>query len=463
MRTPLASLLALALAACGPGDPVLDTGDTEPATTDPDPTEFVPTTGPTEPAPTTGDTSPTGGPADMCGPCDTIFEGDVSPSSNTQIDGLVVAARQIRDAIVTVEGTFATDLRALADTYGLPPDAATAELVAAIQADLAANTTAFQVVHAPSRCASDTARAALAQAACEVNAGCDVALPAAPPPVQCEGLCLGPCDGLCEGDNSCSEPAPGVACEGLCHGTCLLAAPAACPGDCRGDCLGTCSVFTAEGACAGRCDGTCAGACDLPVPTACDGACSGTCLIEQGSAQCTGAGPCRGQCTGECAGECAGHPTPPAASADCTATALCSPQATAQASAALRCTPPALDLQFTLKLGLDDAAAAQFVTRIAILERRGASVLQGAAHLNALVNGEVAGQLVFVPSPIANLAATFEALISAGLTDLTIPELRLPCVIPALQAAQLAVADAAQSAADTLAAQAQLAALLTGD
>lgn len=457
LRSSLLAGLAL-VAACGPKNPGADEGgpgDTDQATAaDSEPTGSVPT-----------EDEPTGNsPAESCGPCHTIFGGDVSPSGVTEIDGFMVAVDQLRNAVATVQGAFIADIRILAATYGLAAAEVNqdfvSELIAAIQADFAAHTQSVRIVHVPGRCSSDIDIAVAAQQRCELGNNCDVAAFPERPAVQCEGTCVGACSGNCSGDLSCVVSAPGVACDGRCDGVCTSAG-APCEGTCRGSCDGECSQVDSNGDCAGGCDGKCQGSCGDAVPAECAGQCSGLCRLDQGSVMCTAEATCRGQCAGECAGECLGVVRPPSASPDCAAAAGCQAQAAAQGSASVGCTPPVLDLQFEFEEGLGSTARGAFAARTRVLQIHGTAILQGAAQLGALVNGQVNGELVFNPPPLVSLTVQLQTLLQNGFHDWPIPSGRLACVEPAVQAGIEALAGVAGSSAAIIESQALLAAFIT--
>ena len=453
-RWPRPLLLALPLLACGPGDPGADTtGTSDSDSTNPsDPSESIPTTGEDSSA--------------VCTLCHTILEGDVSPSGNPQIDGFIVAVDQLRTAAWTLRAAFERDILDLGELYAIsggPVDANfVAQLIAAIQADLAAHTdSGLRVVHVAPRCHADIDTAAAAQRSCEVAGQCNVTPTSERPAVECAGLCLGECSGSCSGPLSCVVPAPSIACEGECAGACTDPAPGPCMGVCRGECLGQCALIASNGDCAGLCDGPCAGTCAPSLPTSCGGSCSGACHLEQGSAQCSGLATCAGTCDAGCTGECVGKATPPSASPDCEASAACQQQAAAQGSASLRCTPPIVEFQFTLSAGLDANARGEFVARMQVLERRAAAIMQDAARLGALVDGTVNGQLLFSPSPAADLAADLNTLISVGVGNLPIPAGRRDCTLTALQAAVLALSQTTLESSPTIAAQTAFVAFIT--
>jgi hypothetical protein len=226
--------------------------------------------------------------------------------------------------------------------------------------------------------------------------------------------------------------------------------------------MGNCSASDASGDCAGACDGDCQGTCEISGSATCTGTCHGTCKVEQGSAQCTAEASCSGSCSAECSGSCAGEFEPPSASADCEASADCKAQASAQANASVECTPPSLELDFAFAGGVQADAKAAFVARIGELKTRGVAILQGAANLEVLLTGTVDGEVVFEVSPVAQLTASINGLISAGFEGgFDIPAGRLICVLPAFQDALTALGDVATGFAGTVDAQADFAAFIT--
>ena len=438
---------------CGPKNEGADGGTDTEATAD---------TGDT--TPTGDDTTPTGpGEAD-CGACFTLLEGDVSPSGDVRVDGVIVAVDRLRTTILGVQADYAADMRALADIYGLPAGDPTptsaAQLVTAILEDRSTHAQLFQVVYRPANCYSDVEVAAQALAQCEIDGGCDVPPADGRPAVQCEGTCIGACAGICEGALSCVVAAAAISCKGLCDGTCAFEGGLACDGTCHGECQGECALQDGNGMCAGPCAGECVGTCDAPTPAACPGACSGDCRVEPGSAQCLGDATCAGQCSFGCEGECVGRATPLSRAMGCPATKGCEPQAAAQGSASVWCTPPVLDLQYVLNGVSSPDEQGGFVARTAELHRRSLAILHGSARLQALLSGTSEGKLVFDPPPLATVTAAIQQV--QGLVDgLGIPVGRLQCVAPALQAAVSVLADAALSAQVTLEAQATFAASLS--
>ncbi len=444
----LPTISALALLACGPAGPdQADAGATE-ATSHASSQASEPT----------GEV-PTGGPDSAdCGPCGTLLEGHVAPSTLAPIDGFIVAAAELHRAIFDLQLRFAADMRGLGDIYGLPSEVIDADfvagLIAAITADRAANTSGgLRVEYVASTCHAGIDVAAEAQRSCEFDVGCELTPPGPRPAVQCAGTCLGDCAGACSGPRSCAVAVQASPCEGTCVGACTQEAPTPCAGVCHGDCTGACALIDGNGACAGACDGGCVGTCESTLATTCAGSCSGTCDVEQGSAQCSGAVQCAGACSSDCAGECIGAATPPVFAASCAAASTCHTQAAAQGLVALQCTPPALQLRFTTAPGLDAGARGAFTARTQALESRAPGILQDAARLRALVVGEVDGAVAFAPSPTASLLASLTSLLALDLAALAVPAGRRDCVAPAVQAAvQLLTADMNNSE-PTLAAQ----------
>lgn len=407
---------------------------------------------------------------DICGPCGTLASGSLSISGSAKLDGFFNATATLTAATARIRGEFDANILALADVYGVAKAEVNADFVAqlvgAIKADFTANLEGgLKIAYKAPECSANVSVAVDAQAKCEASASCDVQ--ATPPmvSVECKGMCEGGCSGSCEGSLSCAVKAPSIACSGSCEGACQFNAAATCDGTCHGTCNGDCSATDANGNCNGRCDGTCDGSCEFAAAAKCDGTCSGTCLVDQGSAECTAEAECRGTCMAECSGSCKGEAVPPSASADCEASADCKASASAQANASLECTPPSLDISFTFKAGAKADAQAQFVARIGELKVRGAAILQGAAKLEALVNGKIDGQVVFDPAPLASLTASMKGIVSAGASGslfADVPKGRLGCVIPAMTEAIDALASAAGEVGGTIQAQAMFATVFSG-
>ncbi len=411
---------------------------------------------------------------DICGPCGTIANGSLSISGSAKLDGFFNATATLTGATARIRGEFDANIRALAEVYGMVDADATidaafvTDLVTMIKADISGSVDGGLKINykAPS-CQANVSVAVDAQAKCEASAECDVKVDPGKVEVECAGTCEGGCSGKCEGALSCAVKGPSIECDGSCEGACELNAAAACDGTCHGTCEGTCSSTDANGQCNGRCDGMCEGSCEFAAAAKCEGKCSGTCLVEQGSASCTAEAECRGTCDAKCSGGCKGEATPPSASANCEATADCQASASAQANASLECTPPSLEIGFAFnaKLMGDVSAQAAFVARIGELKVRGAAILQGAAKLKALVNGEIDGEVVFNPAPLAGLTASMQGIVSAGVSgDLFagLPKGRIACVLPAMAEAIEALGKAGTEVGGTIQAQAMFATVFTG-
>ena len=407
---------------------------------------------------------------DICGPCGTLAGGSLSISGSAKLDGFFNATATLTGAVASVRAEFDANILALAEVYGMASGTVDAnfvsELVGAIKADISGTLDGgLKIAYKAPSCQANVSVAVDAQAKCEVSADCEVMANPGSIEVECSGQCEGGCSGKCEGELSCAVKAPSIACEGSCEGACEFTAAASCDGTCHGTCDAKCSATDANGQCNGRCEGKCEGSCEFAAAAKCDGMCSGTCLVEQGSASCTGEVSCRGTCDAKCSGGCKGEATPPSASASCDASADCQASASAQASASLECTPPSLDIQFAFKGGVDAAAQAEFVARIGELKVRGAAILQGAAKLEALVNGKIDGKVVFEVAPLAALTASMEDIFSAGVSGelfAGLPKGRIPCVLPALTEAIKALGKAGGEVGGTISAQAMFATVFTG-
>jgi hypothetical protein len=384
----------------------------------------------------------------LCGPCGTIATGQLSISGDAQLDGFFSAVADLQSASATIRGNFEGELRALGQIYGMADGEVNAQfvadLIAEIRADINANVQgSLTLNYVPPRCSANVNVAVEAQASCEANAECEVMADPGSVEVSCEGQCQGSCSGGCSGEISCSPPSGSVGCDVGCEGTCELSAAASCEGTCNGTCMGTCSVENADGECRGQCDGMCQGTCELSGMAQCEGTCHGTCHASVTPPECEGLDiQCNAQCMGMCSGGCAGDFTPPSASADCEASAECNAQASAQAEANVECTPPSLEFGFELQAGVSADVQAAFLGRLGLLRVRLAAALQAAAQARALFTGEIDGEVVFQPSPVARIRASLEGFASAdAIANFDIPAGRLPCVVPAFEESINAMVD----------------------
>jgi hypothetical protein len=390
----------------------------------------------------------------LCGPCGSLATGQLSISGNAQLDGFFTAVADLQGASGTLRGNFEGELRALAAVYGRADAEINAQLVADLVADIRADINAsasgsFRLQYQPPRCSANVSVAIEAQASCEANADCEVSATPPSAAVECSGSCTGSCSGECSGNISCTPPSGSVGCDVGCEGECALETAAHCEGTCRGECSMGCSatVTDADGnaRCEGTCEGDCTGSCELTAMAQCSGTCHGTCHASVAPPECS-AQPitCNAECMGMCEGGCAGDFTPPSASADCEASAECEAQASAQAEANLECTPPSLEFGFELDASLDANARAQFLARLDLVRLHLAGALQAAAQARALFSGEIDGEVVFQPSPVARLTGSLEGFVSGGVdgfAELDIPAGRLPCVIPAFTESISGLAD----------------------
>jgi hypothetical protein len=409
----------------------------------------------------------------LCGPCGEVELGDVSISGSAEVDGFFQAVATLNKSVVTASGSFEASLAELEALWGLEGtgslDARVGELVGAIQADFGASASAqasLEIVTTPAKCEANLSVAVDAQAKCEAKAECDVDVEAPSASVTCEAECSGSCEGTCEAMASatCDVKGPSIECSGTCEGTCELSGAAECEGTCNGTCNGTCSVVNADGSCSGECTGgTCEGSCEVAAGGSCEGTCTGTCKTQAPEAGCEGEASlsCNGKCEGSCSGGCTGQATPGSASADCDASADCQAQASAQASADLKCTPPSIEIVAAFDADIDASAQAQLSGKIEGLRLHGALMLQSFVQYKALIDGEVNGEVVFDPSPVAQVTASVRALAEAGVDgDLVadLPAGRLPCAAAAFVASGEILTEIASEATATLSAQAQFAA-----
>ncbi len=396
----------------------------------------------------------------ICGPCGSIATGQLSISGNARLDGFFTAVADFGKATASIQAGFEADIRALAEIYGMAEGEIDAdfinELKAAIQADFDANVEGgLRIVYKPPQCQADINVAVEAQASCEVNAECEAMVDPGEVSVKCEGKCEGSCSAGCMGEVSCQGPAVGAECDVGCEGACELSAAIECNGTCRGECSGDCTARDEMGQCQGACDGECMGTCEAQGMAMCNGTCHGECHAMAMPPSCEGEVKCHAQCMGECSGSCEGNFEPPSASASCEASADCQAQASAQAEANISCTPPSLDWEFAFRANVDAEGQAAFGARLGQLRVRGAAIVQGFARAKALIDGEIDGEVVFKPAPIAKLTAEVQGLISAGVSgDLEIASGRLPCVIPAFQEAGEVLAGVATEFGGSLALQA---------
>jgi hypothetical protein len=428
-------------------------------------------------------------PLEACGKCGKVSTGDTTISGDARLDGFFKAVGTLGSATASIDADFRGEVEALAEAFGsacAADDAATpcaelsigdlvAEVKGSIETEIDTQTSAgISVKYEPPKCSANVSVAVEAQAQCEAKADCDVSAEcsAGEVAVNCSGQCSGTCDGTCDGElkceasasvsgtcegdcsGSCMVTGPAVACEGTCSGTCTVEADMECSGTCDGNCTGTCDGEAVEGvACDGICEGECSAECHIQGSATCEGTCNGECEYTPAEAQCEGTCKgecmaevdtdgtcsgepphCEGSCEGTCSAECTGTVTPPACSAEgsCEASADCQASASAQASASMECTPPSLEIDFKLAVGLDAQAKAEFLAKMEELGVRMVAIAQGMVKLRLLVDADYAASLD-IDSPVAIMEAQIDGFVDAGIGDFDVPVGLLPCVIPAFE------------------------------
>ena len=299
-----------------------------------------------------------------------IAKGNASISGVASIDAFFQSVINFQAKADNVSAGITAQLEAIRTDFGIAADA---NLATELDAQFKANLKGGLVVKAePAKCAVD------AQATVEASARCDVMVDPGKATVKCNGSCELDADAKVECDAmaelQCTATAPSIKCEGTCSGTCEaeLTAEAKCEGTCSGSCSGECSAYSdKEGTqCAGTCDGMCKGSCKAvaKADVACEGKCEGECTAKAGGAMCEGSAraSCKamGSVMAECHGRCDGEVEPPKASAECEASAK------AEAKVNVECTPPRVEINYTLKADLEAGAKAKFEAGLRNLEVR---------------------------------------------------------------------------------------------
>lgn len=237
----------------------------------------------------------------------------------------------------------------LAMLLGLPADASTNEVVAAIEATYAANVgPGSAMVIASVQCSG------VLDAERENLAICGPELVLAEIGFACEGECT-----IAAPEDCPSPRCRGVSpmCQGACTGACTIDVSAACDGICTGTCEGECGCPVDGGLCAGPCSGMCTGACEI-VEANCEGGCEGTCTGAT-FATCDGTWWCDAPGYA-CGVDCTGWAEPIGVDADCrtfaaaagAASGICPPPFASLVYASIACS------EFTgTATALEDAAA----------------------------------------------------------------------------------------------------------
>jgi hypothetical protein len=434
----------------------------------------------------------------VCGPCGELKYGDATISGDARLDGLFKAVGTLGTATASIKANFDAKVEELAAVFMTQAeiDASgnlVADLKAKIQAEISANVEGgLKVKYQEPKCSANVNVAVEAQASCEAKAGCTAECDPGSVEVDCKGECSGSCEGSCEGgelkcsaelsaegkceascEGSCEVQGPSVECSGACSGTCTVEAGVQCNGACDGNCTGTCDGSTADGvACDGVCEGECDAECHIQGSANCEGSCNGKCeytppdgqcegtckgecnVTVEANATCEGEPPkCEGKCEGKCSAECSGEVTPPSCSADCDASAKCQGQASAQASASLECTPPSLEIGFEMKAGVDAAAKAEFMAKMEAFKVQMIAILQGMKQLDILLKGNAE---LGIQSPLAQITAQVQAMISAGFGEFDVPAGLLNCVLPAFNEAASILSHVAGDMSATVSGQVEL-------
>ncbi len=402
-------------------------------------------------------------PADaLCGPCGTVANGDATITGMAELDGIFKAVGDLKMSTGAINANFDARLRAMAEgVFGLDVSGmATADLVAAIKTEFAAQITAniegdISVKYEPPKCSANVSVAVEASAQCEakMDANCSAEVECDPGKLsfECEGSCSGSCDAECTVPVCQVKLTPGeLNCSGECKGSCVatLEVAAACEGKCEGSCSGDCSAYVenAEGEmeCSGECSGECGGSCTMEGEAAleCSGSCSGECKVSgpEAEASCEGELKCEGECKGSCSGGCEGEVKAPSCEGEvecnADASAKCEAQASAQASANLECTPPSLELDYGFSASLDAEARAEVMAKLDMFKAEMIGVVQGMFELRALVDANYAAEIGITPPTVA-IKASVDGFISAlGSGELEIEAAGLlPCALPAFKEA----------------------------
>ena len=325
-----------------------------------------------------------------------VLEGNASITGVKSLDGFFAAVIRFDQKAAQVSGRIDGELRALAADFGV--DAAMlqarfqGDVAAALRAQFEANFAGEVTVRAePPRCDVDARAELSASAECQVEAGCDVDVDPGKATLACKGRCEADVNAQVDcGANaelSCTFRGPAVACSTECKGTC--SAQLAVGARCEGRCEGECDVALSEG---GRCEGMCKGSCvtEANAGVECSGTCSGECTARGPMANCMGAAEVHCEAMGDasvmCSGECQGELEPPMAMVQCEASATCNAQAKADASVEVQCSEPALDIDYTLRAGLDASVAAQMELGMRQLQVRLPRVLASLEQARLLID-----------------------------------------------------------------------------
>ena len=352
------------------------------------------------------DGGPLGDIAAQCGlecAAEGIAEGNASISGVASIDGFFGAVTNFSGKATLIADGIDGELAAIAASVGMDGGAGadfSGEFQAKLQAKFGLEGD-ISVAYQEPKCEVS------AKATIEATAKCDASIEPGSVKAECSGSCEveASASASCSGDAEmkCTGTAPSLKCEGTCSGECQLDVAASCEGTCNGTCNGNCTVENANGECEGQCDGECQGSCELEAGGSCSGSCKGSCEYTPPSGSCEAGAKveCEASASGkvECEGSCSGEVTPPKASAECEASAK------ADASVNVECTPPSVEVVYSLTatgdVQADAQAKAEFeawlsgfkahIGAIAALQARADAVLAAGMELKGAATGAVKG------------------------------------------------------------------------
>jgi hypothetical protein len=367
-------------------------------------------------------------------PTEGVLEGNASITGIASIDGFFGAVVDVNAAALSISGALQSELDAIALSVGLEPGAASADIVAEINAKFGlALDGGLTVKAAPPRCEASVEVAVAAAAECDVEVDPGMAT------VSCSGGCEveGGVSASCEADAtlSCTGTAPEFQCSGSCEGSCEMDGTVACDGTCRGVCMGECSVVDAQGNCAGKCSAECDGTCELSAGGMCTGNCTGSCTYtppEGAGCEADASAKCEAMAGGsiECDAKCEGEVTPPMVSAECEASVE------AKADASIECFPPSLEVtwQWSAAYEADVMLQAEFK-----------AWLEGfKGHLSVMLAARTKADILV--ESLGNLRVAAETSLSASFMVLAEGDfaaaIKVPCAVAQLPDAAGLIADA---------------------
>jgi hypothetical protein len=308
--------------------------------------------------------NPLGGACDLS--CKGVVEANGSVSGIASVDAFFTSALKFKGQAGILEADIRGILAEMALSLGINAGGSVEQLAGRIESHIKGGFEGkieggIDIKFAPPRCEVN------AQASLQAAARCDASVDPGKASVECHGGCVVEASAAasCEGELKCTGKAPAFECKGSCEGTCNLSAGGKCEGTCSGSCNfetagkcdGECKGSTDEGGnCTGECEvraggscnGTCTGSCELNVAAECSGECKGSCTFDAPEASCDGELTCEAEANAmvECKGECKGEVVPPKVKAECEASVK------AEADFSAECSPPSLDVDYTLSAEL---------------------------------------------------------------------------------------------------------------